>query len=1223
MSDQDKTTMISRPNPYVGPRAFRKGEKLYGRDRESSELLDLLIAERIMLLYSPSGAGKSSLLHAAIFPKMEEQGFAVLPIMRVNHEPPKGAANGFNRYVYSAIVSVEEAFPEQYRLAEADLLRMSFKQYIKTYRERAVHAHPDYDESHYLLIIFDQMEEVVTLNPTDRDDKMRFFIQLGDVLRDHRDIWCLAAIREDYLATLDPYLRPIPTRFSNRYRLNLLEVDAALDCVRSPAEGLGVGFDEDAARKMVNDLSLIRVQQPDGAPLEQQGLYVEPVQLQVVCRNLWNALPSGTLKVTAQDVKESGDVSTALSDYYDLQVSSVAAQSGARERAIRVWFDRELITIQGIRGQVLMGRGESKKLSNEAIWLLERGYLVRAEKRGGATWFELAHDRLITPVRESNARWFDKNLSNLQRQADLWNNQGRPDGMLFTGKDYLDADLWAKEHDDILLPAERDFLAGCREAHEAILRERRTNLIVRWLFVFAVIATIVAGVFYFQAAAAEDRAFARELAASAVNSIELDPERGVLLSLASLQESKELLFESEQALHQSLAQMRIQKVFNTHQGKIYAVAYHPNGKMVVSTGLDGTLRVWDLDTGQDTVLLQTGGGFFLTNVAFSADSGTLAASDSSGVVHVWNANTFEIVTRLKVSAAAIWGLAVSPNGRYVAAGSEDFTVGIVEVASGRLVHTFGIPYCQNPVRDTCAYGHTDVVETVAFSPDGSLLASGGDDTEIKVWDVAKGEYLYHLSGPDAHADGSKVNGLVFSPDGTRLASSGSDRTIKIWDLDTQQPITITGHVDWVYGIDFTPDGDYLISSSSDRTIRVWDTRYGREQLQLTGHTSQVYDVSVSPDGDFVASSSEDGTVRMWDISASGTRELLSMDNKDQVYSVEYSPDASLIASGGRNNVVKIWDAQTGKMLKFFTGEHRRVIEALAWDPSGKRIISAARDGKAIVWDVESGEVLQVFDNGTVSLFAVSYVPGQNLAVVGGADGVVHIWNPDNGQEVKTLDNGLVDNSISDLAFSPDGRYLAAAYFYTPYYVIVWDWQSGEVVYTLKGHTDFLQSVTFNPVNSNILASVSDDGKLIVWDLEGNSTQEFKDHIGTIYDVAFTPDGSRVITVGVDSNVKVRDLGDWTVLNLFGHTNRTLSVDVSPDGQHIVSGGADNTIRTYTLDVQELVKVANERLTRLLTDSECRTYYLTGSDYCEPSVLNVQGSGRRNQNEIMPGLSPEE
>jgi 8-oxo-dGTP pyrophosphatase MutT (NUDIX family) len=270
----------SRPNPYPGPRSFRYGERIYGRDREIDQLADVLIAERIVLFYSPSGAGKTSLLEAGLRPRLEQRDFEVLPIVRVGYVPPpslNGAAVR-NRYLLSTLLSLEEDRPSDRQLGISELLDIELSDYLA----RLDHNQLD------PCILFDQFEELFTLDPTDQEQKMEFLHEVGVALRD-RGRWALFSMREDFIAQLDPYLHLVPTRFNTRYRLDLLGTSAAETAIREPAEEAGVRFSAAAADRLVDDLRRVRVKR-GVAVTEELGPYVEPVQLQVVCRQLWSSV---------------------------------------------------------------------------------------------------------------------------------------------------------------------------------------------------------------------------------------------------------------------------------------------------------------------------------------------------------------------------------------------------------------------------------------------------------------------------------------------------------------------------------------------------------------------------------------------------------------------------------------------------------------------------------------------------------------------------------------------------------------------------------------------------------------------------------------------------------------------------------------------------------------------------------------------------------------------
>jgi hypothetical protein len=419
-------------NPYVGPRPLRIGESIFGREREITELDHLLSAERIVLLYSPSGAGKSSLVNAGLIPRLDwyyalsrglpiEGRFDVWAPTRVNLPVPEGLGVR-NRLGWSAAVGLEQEVPEAFRRPPEVLASLSLKEAVAGRRRR--NGAPD-----ARLLIFDQFEEVLRVDPLAVTEKDAFFEDLGDLLHDPL-VWGLFCLREDYLAALDPYCRRLPTHLKNRYRIDRLTLEAAALAVESPALQTPRRFAPGVVNRLVTDLAQVRVQQPDGSFRQQTGLHVEPIHLQVVCVGLWDRMAPDDLTIDEGDLATFGDVGDALKGYYETAVGNVSAGSAGRERAIRDWFEERLITPDGVRRQVLRGVDQSEGLPNDEIAALLDTYLVRAEPRAGATWYELAHDRLMRPVRESNAAWRAAHLSELQRTAELWERGGRPDGML-------------------------------------------------------------------------------------------------------------------------------------------------------------------------------------------------------------------------------------------------------------------------------------------------------------------------------------------------------------------------------------------------------------------------------------------------------------------------------------------------------------------------------------------------------------------------------------------------------------------------------------------------------------------------------------------------------------------------------------------------------------------------------------------------------------------------
>lgn len=1201
------TTVISRPNPYVGPRPYREGEIIYGRERETSELLDILIAERIVLLYSASGAGKSSLLNAAILPKMAEQGFQVYPTIRLNMDPPTSVTLGddFNRYVYSTLQSIEEGLPEEHRFSVEELTKLKFKDYLVKYHKRAHDLDPEKNSDAPVLLVIDQAEEVVRILMTDRPKKLDFFVQLGEVLRD-KNIWALIAMREDYLAAFDPYLRPIPTRLANRYRLTFLDSQAAIQAIQLPAQSVNVLFPDECAMQLVDDLRTILVQQPDGTTEQELGPTVEPVQLQVVCRRLWSNLPPSETTISLEHVKSLGSVNRALADYYALQTASVANMAHVPEREIREWFERKLITASGIRGQVLLTPEKSDGLENNTIWMLERAYLIRAEKRGGATWFELAHDRFVRPIRENNAEWINKHLNAFQRRADLWNQQGRPDSLLVIGKEFPTMEAWVKANTNIVTLVEKDFYRDSLKAYKAAIQARRAEILIRWLLVGSVISTLVAILFFFRSHIAEQSALARGLAAASQSTLQSNPELSVLLAIEGWSVTTKPHSEVIQALHRALPELRIVNSSiqskNGHTNRIYTVVYSPDGKFLASASKDGTVKIWDANNLAvlktikvvDDPGLYDGYGAF--GAAYSPDGKWLAVVAADGRLTVWDTSSWQLKYQVAAHKGIIYGVAYSRDGKYIATGGADSVARVWDASTGKKVYEL-----------SGDQGNKAGIQAVVFSIDSSLLFTGGDeDKNIHAWDLKTGEFAYTLSNnglPNA------INGLAVSPDGKQLASSGTDRLIRMWNLETKSFVMeIPGHADWVYGLAFSTDGKKLISASADRTIRIWDVSYGRSDMVLTGPTDQVFWVAVSPDGRYLASASADNLLRLWDISVQGSHELITLDHKDRVRDVVFSPDGKIIASSGVNGVINLWNSPSGELIKQLniTG---RSAEVMFWSYDGRYLAAGYINGQTIIWDMKTYQPALSIKGSGKTVSGVSLNGDYSLLATGDDDGLVHLYNTRTGEETATFDAnkqmnwdaGTKNLWINAVLFSPDNNYVAAAYSTGPAgkgSIVIWDVKSGKVAMTLLGHDDIVENIAYSP-NGLLLASASDDGNVILWDInpavKDHLKKTLKGHIALVYDVAFSPDGQYLVSGGGDSVVKVWNVNTGTsFFDLYGNEKSIRAVTFSPDSKYVVSGSDDHTVRFYNFDHLQLMKVARERLTRSLTDLECNKYMNDGS-----------------------------
>jgi WD40 repeat protein/transcriptional regulator with XRE-family HTH domain len=493
----------------------------------------------------------------------------------------------------------------------------------------------------------------------------------------------------------------------------------------------------------------------------------------------------------------------------------------------------------------------------------------------------------------------------------------------------------------------------------------------------------------------------------------------------------------------------------------------------------------------------------------------------------------------------------------------DFSELAVWQADLRQVNLAGVNF-RNADLATSVFTQTlSGIDSVAFTPDGKQLATGGVDGKISFWQVADGKQLLTLQGHQ-----SWILSVSFSPNGEMLASGGEDFTIRLWNVASGECLKeLEGHRNSVFSISFSPDGQTLASGDEDSTIRLWDVASGRCLKTLEGHTGRVWSISFSPDGRTLASGSNDATIRLWNVQNGQCLKTLQ-GNVGGIRSVHFNVDSQVIAGGGDDAAIRLWNVEDGQCLRVLHG-HTGVIQSISFSPDGQAIASGSFDASIRLWNVEDGQCLKMLHGHTQAIRSVNFSPdGQTLAS-GSYDFSIRLWNVQRGQCLKVLRGN--SSGVRSVHFSPNGQSLISGS--TDQSIRFWDVQKGECLRGFQGHAGWIHSVSLSS-DGQSLVSGSTDQTVRLWSVQdGRCLRVFHGHTSWVLCVNFSPDSQTIVSSSQDTTVRLWDVQSGQCRNVLrGHSAWVWSVGFSSDGQSLVSGGSDRTVRLWDVQSGQCRKV---------------------------------------------------
>ena len=1182
-------TATSVATPYKGLAPFEDSEVdallFFGRERETEVIVANMLASKLTVLYGPSGVGKSSILRAAVARRLREIA-------------PEAEVLVLDEW------AVEPTLPQ-----------------------------PDGEA----FLILDQFEEYFLYH-----DAGPLHEALPALLAQPR-VHVLLALREDALARLDVFQAQVPGVLANRLRLDQLDRSAARAAIVGPLDHWNAMASAGAAMAVEASLVDEALDEVESSPGRIEAPY-----LQLVMERVWEAEhEAGSQLMHAETLRELGGAGAIVSAHLERALGALPPRDAEiATSALKFLVTPSRTKIAQSFGDLVGYTNESPVALQQVLEILASQRILRAVAAGGGddgSRYEIFHDVLAEPVlvwrRDYEARAALAAATRRHRRLAVIAGAAV---LLAAAMVVLAVFAFAQQSEATkqkhAAEAQKELALGQKKlAQLQRLKAEAATRTAKEQTQAANDAKAAADESAHRAQASAEVAQEQEQQAKQSAQQAKESEQRAQTSKSQAQASEAKAKESEAKAKQSEAQAVNSKALAVHEqkvaeqqarratrqaliakvGRLVAVATADltvDPVLSVKSALDAsklssTPAVEDaLRTSLDALQVRgilDGGGGAVNSAAFTRDGTLVATGAAGGDVRLFQVGTNRLVRTWK-TGAAVEKVAFSPDGKQLAAASGKAAL-LYDVAGGKLQQRLQ---------------HSGAVLAAAYAGGGRYLVTGSADRSTRIWDAASGELLHTIAGSAAQqtiavsTDGSlfavlsqgqaaagvydsatgdnvatvhppgPVTDLAFSPNGAYLVTTGR-RNGFVWDTKAWSLLhTLSGHEAAIDDVAFAPDGR-VVTASIDSSAFVWDPATGASLNELAGqHQQKVFAVAVSPDNSQVATASADDTARIW-TDGLGAKARILAGHKDSVTGAQYSPDGSLLMTWSDDGTARIW--KTGVPTLTTLGLQAAAVRTVAYSPDGRLVLSAGDDGTARLWrggtvvqtlhqggkvtsalfTAGGSEVLTAGDDGTAKLWRVAdgalvatyphgapvrdavVVPDAGIATAGG-DGAVRFWR-NGGAPAWSAANG---SPVTAMAAGASGTIATGVKDGS---VRLWRASDGRPLATLRGHTAEITSLAFSPDGSR-LVSGSGDSTAVIWDVRtGRRLQTLAGHKFGVTSVSFSPDGMLVLTSSVDGDAWLWSVKTGQpVRKLKYHVATVSQAAFSPDGRWVVTAGPTAT-----------------------------------------------------------------
>ena len=816
---------------------------------------------------------------------------------------------------------------------------------------------------------------------------------------------------------------------------------------------------------------------------------------------------------------------------------------------------------------------------------------------------------------------------------------------------------------------------------EDVRQHRRALLLARGaaaVLVVLFVAAVASAVFAFQqrdkATEAAVVAQIRALSAQARLQRDLDQdERGALLAVeayaASMRNGGMQGGVAAAALRDTVDVPYFSRLLDADQDTLYSLAFSRNGEMLAAGSYDGTVQLWDMVSSPPSPIGKpfpaTNGNELVETLEFSPSGRVLITGGYAGDLKWWDLGDLEIPSGdqpppvasqeiPRASRGEVRDIAFSPRGDYMAAAGDNGFLQVWRVNEPSETPFTELPSLCRPIPDVppsptrCL--QTGSVWSVAFNHDGSLLAAGGNEGAVWVWEVNQSPLPLH----ELRQDGNAVWAISFHPTRNLVAAGEVTSRIALWDLsvETGPCAVLRGHDERVRSLAFTPGGETLVSGSQDETVRLWDVenvplgedceaRSGTADVNplavLGGSEEWVRAVAVSPRSATLASTSAGGKVRLWDLGELGTDRKILSGHSNWVTSLAFGPgDAGessttppVLASGSRDGTVRVWSSGEGRELRLPDGQP---VKAVALTPPPATWLAAAGNGGAVyMWNLAQMSsqderavpaLLPMGSERPGMIFALAFSPDGTRLAAAARNGTILVWDidlddPSHTPPPRSFGRAVAEDEFDariecspslrpllkpqmwSVAFSPDNRTIAAGDSNGVIHVVDLESEGAPSILELKGHAGGIGSLAFSR-DGAWLASASCDTTVRLWatresrfaeSQQTGSERLLRGHDDAVLAVGFSADGKLLASGSQDQTIRLWELDrpedEPGVLG--GREEWVRAVAFSPDGKMLATSSADAAIRLWTVRAEDLFKRVCMTVGRELTQDEWIQY----------------------------------